>query len=98
MRRVQACIARRIEKNLLAAGAARVIKLVKRHRSGDTMMFVHPSTRKHGKWQLSWFDFNCVPSGHTDFKDRDTAIRSASGDWVDGPPHGSREYKVVEVR
>ena len=87
-----------VAQNLADAGNARAIKLVKPDKDGCTILYVHPSSRKRGFWQLSWCDWNGEPSGHADhFKSRDDALRSASGDWLVEPPYGGTDYKVEET-
>lgn len=91
--------------NIDEAGDARVVVL--KSEESDWTYAVHPSAQSPGKWQLTQFGTltmrdgtkrEMVPWGHTEFDNRDDAIKSASGDDPRGPywNEGDTSYKVVE--
>lgn len=87
---------KRVQDNIRKAGHRQVVKLVS--LKSPTYFIIHPSTRMNPSrgWQLTWYDSDNQPAGHSLFSTREDAIKSASGasgSW--GPPHGDSSYKVV---
>lgn len=101
MQRVNRLIDEQHMKNLAAAGNASVVHLRSSEDKGGTQnIFITPSTKEHGRWQMTWTDKDAVPFGDTQFDTMEEAIASASGKSTakGGPPYGDRSFIVVKTQ
>lgn len=80
-------------ENLRRAGDSRCVVLHRTDRGRIDRVTITPSARKPGHWQLTWWD-DQGPWGHNDFRTREAAIRSISGQSAEGLPLGGRNWTV----
>lgn len=88
-----------IKNNLIHAKGYNVIRMSdltsKRKPEERIDEVIHPSTAMPGKWQCTSFQGN-LPLGHCVFTSKENAIRSVSGESIEGPAVGHSGFRVIE--
>lgn len=97
MQTIMRRIKEQYRKNLADAGNSSVVHLRSDVPNGGlTNIIIHPSSKRPGKWQMTWLDANMVAFGDSQFASFENALKSASGIHAEGPPMGHGGYSVVE--